>query len=128
MAYSLNKCREIRNRVDEVGIYETSIEYGITMDSVKRALRYIKEEGITNVRTEKRDCKLEGGHRVLCIGDLHAPFDLDEYFDFVCEVDREYAPTQIVFIGDVIDNHYASYHETDPDGMGGSICNYWKPR
>ena len=26
----------------------------------------------------------------------------------------------MVFIGDVIDNHYASYHETNADGMGGA--------
>ena len=25
----------------------------------------------------------------------------------------------MVFIGDVVDNHYSSYHETDADGMGG---------
>lgn len=24
-----------------------------------------------------------------------------------------------MFIGDVIDNHYSSYHETDAEGMGG---------
>lgn len=120
MAYSAEKCLEIRNRVDEIGIYETAVEYGINTDSVKRALRYVKGHKEANDELiERRDCRINGGHRVLCIGDLHAPFDLDEYFDFVCEVNREYAPTQIVFIGDVIDNHYASYHETDPDGMGG---------
>ena len=26
----------------------------------------------------------------------------------------------MVFIGDIIDNHYASYHETSADGMGGA--------
>ena len=25
----------------------------------------------------------------------------------------------IIFIGDIIDNHYASFHTTDPDGLGG---------
>ena len=25
----------------------------------------------------------------------------------------------MVFIGDIIDNHYSSYHETDADGLGG---------
>ena len=86
MAYSVEKCREIRDRVDEVGIYETAVEYGIAIDSIKRALRYIKQEEKTDELAERRDCRINGGHRVLCIGDLHAPFDLDEYFDFVCEV------------------------------------------
>ena len=25
-----------------------------------------------------------------------------------------------MFIGDIIDNHYSSYHETNADGMGGA--------
>ena len=33
-------------------------------------------------------------------------------------------------IGDIVDNHYASYHETSPDGLGGqdelAICDYKK--
>lgn len=57
--------------------------------------------------------------RVLVIGDLHSPFDLDSYFDHVCEVYERYNCNRVVFIGDVIDNHYSSYHETDANGMGG---------
>ena len=57
--------------------------------------------------------------RILVIGDLHCPFDLDEYFDFCKETYENYNCTQTVFIGDVIDNHYSSYHETDVDGYSG---------
>ena len=57
--------------------------------------------------------------RVLVIGDLHAPFDLEEYFDHCVEVYERYNCNRVVFIGDVIDNHYSSYHETDANGMGG---------
>jgi len=59
-------------------------------------------------------------NRILVIGDLHTPFDLDGYFDFCKEVYSNYNCNKIIFIGDVIDNHYSSYHETDADGMGGS--------
>jgi len=57
--------------------------------------------------------------RVLVVGDLHSPFDLDSYFDHCVEVYERYNCNQVVFIGDVIDNHYSSYHETDADGLGG---------
>lgn len=57
--------------------------------------------------------------RVLVVGDLHAPFDLDEYFDHCVEMYERYNCNRVVFIGDVIDNHYSSYHETSADGMGG---------
>lgn len=57
--------------------------------------------------------------RVLVIGDLHAPFDLDGYFDHCVETYEKYNCNRVIFIGDVIDNHYSSYHETDANGMGG---------
>lgn len=57
--------------------------------------------------------------RILVIGDLHAPFELEGYFDFCKETYAKYNCNQVIFIGDIIDNHYASFHSTDPDGMGG---------
>ena len=58
--------------------------------------------------------------RILVIGDLHAPFELDGYFDFCKQTYANYNCNQVIFIGDIIDNHYSSFHSTDPDGMGGS--------
>tara|TARA_R100001086_G_scaffold209772_4_gene125584 strand:- start:883 stop:1704 length:822 start_codon:yes stop_codon:yes gene_type:complete len=117
MAYSIKKCKEISERVTEIGIFETSIEYGISADSVKRALRYLKaEEKLPN---PIESCVINGGRRVLIVGDLHCPFDLDGYLDFCKEKYMEHACNTVVFIGDVIDNHYSSYHETDPNGLSG---------
>ncbi len=50
--------------------------------------------------------------RILVIGDLHCPFDLEEYFDFCKETYARFNCNQVIFIGDVLDNHFASYHET----------------
>ncbi|NRA78767.1 MAG: metallophosphoesterase [Pseudoalteromonas sp.] len=58
-------------------------------------------------------------NRVLVVGDIHSPFDLDNYFDFCLDTYEKYNCNKVVFIGDVIDSHYSSYHETDADGMGG---------
>ena len=58
--------------------------------------------------------------RILVIGDLHEPFSLDAYLYFCKESYERFNCNKVVFIGDVIDNHYASYHETDADGMGGA--------
>ena len=114
--YSINKARQIKQRVDEIGIYETSIEFGISADSVKRAMRFLNKE--TSIENPVQRCKVKGG-RVLVIGDLHCPFDLDGYLNFCKQVHSKYDCNRVVFIGDVIDNHYSSYHETDPDGLGG---------
>lgn len=59
------------------------------------------------------------GNRVLVIGDLHEPFCLDGYLEFCKEVYAKHNLNKVVFIGDVIDSHFSSYHETDPDGLGG---------
>ena len=61
----------------------------------------------------------KGESNILVIGDLHEPFCLDGYLEFCLEQYHKYNCNQVVFIGDVIDNHYASYHEPDPDGLGG---------
>ena len=37
MPYKYETAVKIRNRVNEVGIYETSLEFGISASSVKRA-------------------------------------------------------------------------------------------
>jgi hypothetical protein len=57
--------------------------------------------------------------RILIVGDIHAPFSLDGYLDFCKETYAIYNCNQVIFIGDIIDNHYSSFHTTDPDGMGG---------
>ena len=64
----------------------------------------------------------EGGvvNNVLVIGDLHEPFCLDKYLEFCVSKYEQFDCSEVVFIGDIIDNHYSSYHETNADGMGGA--------
>lgn len=57
--------------------------------------------------------------RILVIGDLHEPFCLDGYLEFCQDTYACYNCNQVIMIGDIIDNHYSSYHETCPDGYGG---------
>jgi hypothetical protein len=56
--------------------------------------------------------------RVLVVGDLHCPFDLDKYLDHCKEMYHLFDCNEVVFIGDIIDNHFSSFHTTDPDGYG----------
>ena len=51
------------------------------------------------------------------IGDTHIPFDKDGYLDFVKRMFKRHKVSRIVHIGDLVDNHAISYHESDPDGM-----------
>lgn len=58
------------------------------------------------------------GKNVLVIGDLHSPFTLEDYLEHCAEVRDQYKCDKVIFIGDVIDCHFSSYHEHDPDGYG----------
>ena len=55
--------------------------------------------------------------RILVIGDLHCPFEMQGYFEYCLETYDRHACNQVIFIGDLIDSHATSRHETDPDGL-----------
>ena len=57
--------------------------------------------------------------RILVVGDLHCPFDLDGYLKFVVDTYEQWNCNQILMIGDAVDHHYSSFHQTDADGYGG---------
>lgn len=81
------------------------------MSDFRPRLRGKKKKAFENLMTDER--------RILVVGDLHAPFTLDGYLEHCIDVYEKYNLNQVVFIGDIIDNHYASYHETDPNGYSG---------
>tara|TARA_R100000900_G_scaffold28666_3_gene22520 strand:+ start:5603 stop:6499 length:897 start_codon:yes stop_codon:yes gene_type:complete len=62
---------------------------------------------------------------VLIIGDIHEPFSLPGYLQFVRKIQERYDCGTVVFIGDVIDNHYASYHETETTALGSDNELLW---
>ena len=75
------------------------------------------KSGFLTVDSFKTDIKKsKSGKNVLVIGDLHEPFCLDGYLEHCIETYNKYKCNEVVFIGDIIDNHASSYHETDPDG------------
>jgi len=59
--------------------------------------------------------------RLLIVGDIHEPFCAPGYLDFCVETYQKFNCNAVHFCGDIIDNHYASYHETDPNGLSGGM-------
>lgn len=57
--------------------------------------------------------------RILVIGDLHEPFCINGYLGFCVDVYNNYNCNTVLFAGDLLDNHYSSFHPTDPNGLGG---------
>ena len=56
-------------------------------------------------------------HNILVIPDLHFPFVHKDALKFVKSVQAENDISEVVFLGDMIDNAYSSFHDSDPDGM-----------
>lgn len=71
------------------------------------------------IKRIRKQSEKDNHNRVLVVGDLHEPFCLDGYLEFCYETYHKYKCNRAVFIGDVIDNHFSSYHETSADGLGG---------
>lgn len=55
--------------------------------------------------------------RILVISDTHAPFQHKDAIKFLAAIKSEYEPDRVIHIGDEIDNHAMSYHDTDPDSF-----------
>lgn len=56
---------------------------------------------------------------VLVIGDTHFPFAVKGYLEHCKMVYDRFNCTSVIHIGDVVDNHALSFHDSDPDGFGG---------
>jgi len=60
----------------------------------------------------------------MVIGDLHEPFEREGYLEFCIAMKKKWKIKRVVFAGDLLDNHFASFHETDPDlHSGGAELN-----
>ena len=53
--------------------------------------------------------------RILCISDLHIPYQHRDAFKFLDAVNEKYKPDSHVCLGDEIDGNTISFHDKDPD-------------
>jgi hypothetical protein len=59
------------------------------------------------------------GKRVLIIGDIHIPFSVNGYIKFLTKLKEEVKPDIVISIGDELDYHNLSFHDSDNDLMSG---------
>lgn len=94
--------------------YEANIRNAINKSTLWNGFYWSNNKSITNSKSNKFN-------NVLIIGDLHEPFTLDGYLEFCMEIYFKYKCTEAVFIGDVVDNHFSSFHDTDADGHSAAM-------
>ena len=98
----------------------------LELERFRRHIANLRTYGLPNEQKNKSNVviskrKIEpfkhgNPENILIIGDLHEPFTLDKYLPFCRKQQEKYNCGTVIFIGDVIDNHFSSYHESDPDG------------
>jgi hypothetical protein len=52
---------------------------------------------------------------ILILSDMHHPFSHPDILPFLRAIKKKYSPTNVVCIGDEVDFHALSFHDSDPD-------------
>lgn len=52
---------------------------------------------------------------ILTLSDMHAPYHHPDSLDFIRAVKKKYKPDVCISMGDLVDNHGISFHDSDPD-------------
>ncbi len=94
--------------------------------TVSDFLRGRQESGIANLEVKKQlivpntdlarfDDLEEDNSRILVISDLHIPYQHPGAVDFLGMLKDRYDPTRVICVGDELDKHAMSFHDSDPD-------------
>jgi len=60
---------------------------------------------------------LSNNENRLVIPDIHAPFVKKGFLEHCIQAYHNYQCTKVTFLGDILDNHFSSDYDTDPDGF-----------
>lgn len=57
----------------------------------------------------------KAGKRIFVISDMHIPYAHPDALQFFKAIKKKYKPDQVVCVGDEVDKHAMSFHDSDPD-------------
>jgi predicted phosphodiesterase len=126
---NLEKYPTIRHVAEKLGIHPRTV--GKKAARLREAGEDLIDRSAHIVRTQKQDIvnkhnreipeyrkpveRDSKNERVLVISDMHIPYQHPDALDFLKAIKKKYKPDRIINIGDELDNHAMSYHESDPD-------------
>jgi len=80
----------------------------VRYSTVDRALRKAKETKVDKIKEEI----------VGIIGDSHLPYEHKDYLEFCKKIFKENGVNRVIHIGDLLDNHGLSFHDSEPSLLG----------
>ncbi len=63
----------------------------------------------------KKRAEEHDNSRILLISDMHIPYHHPDTVEFLQHLKEKYNPTRVVSLGDELDKHALSFHDSDPD-------------
>ena len=101
------------------------VSLGITMAALKRSMVQINKRARKNghSKVSKPFIYANEGSIVGIIGDTHIPYCLKGYLEFCKTTFEREGVTRVIHIGDLIDNHALSFHDSEP-GLKGARGEY----
>ena len=87
-------------------------QLGVDEKSIRERLQQV--EGRAEKSRRGKNPATPGGTRVGIIGDTHLPYELDGYLEFCQETFDKWGVNRVVHIGDFVDNHSLSFHDSEP--------------
>lgn len=96
--------------------------FGVSAEAARHAVRSVRPKAarpLPEARVKKVPVELppreEDNTRILVISDMHVPYQHPDTVPFLRAIKDKYAPTRIICVGDEVDHHAMSFHDTDPD-------------
>lgn len=112
--------RLYNSRVPNTTVYSQNDVLRSEIEKLKRQINLIRQDKGNLLQPNKNlpePFTTGDPNNVLVIGDTHVPFERPGYLEFCREQQEKFNCGTVVHIGDVIDQHFSSYHESNPDGL-----------
>lgn len=108
-------------KVDATGANTETIS-----DAVRELVEYQQKSGVGMTKAAnggvkevfdeaKKRAEEHDNSRILLISDMHIPYHHPDTVEFLQHLKEKYNPTRVVCLGDELDKHALSYHDSDPD-------------
>jgi len=99
-----------------LGVAESTLRYWESKGWLKKG---VKSKKMVVLRTPSNDIHFkdtgEDNSRILLISDLHIPYHHTDALEFLAHLKAKYKPTRVICLGDELDKHSLSFHDSDPD-------------
>lgn len=98
-----------RKIAEELGVAKSTVSDYLRSEFKGVGLKRSETYSIRKVDT------VEDNSRILLISDMHIPYHHQDLIPFLKYLKDKYKPTRVICLGDELDKHALSYHDSDPD-------------